>query len=62
MRPAGRRVTNKVHDVLAAGKRKGRPPIRRAAGPAPAPHHGPRAGDYIWHLFDKLDDLRPILK
>lgn len=26
------------------------------------PHreHGTR--DYIWHLFDKIDDLRPILK
>ena len=20
------------------------------------------ASDYIWHLFDKLEDLRPILK
>ena len=22
----------------------------------------PGACDYIWHLFDKLEDLRPILK
>ncbi len=27
--------------------------------------HPPRekgAGDYVWHLFDKLEDLRPVLK
>ena len=28
--------------------------------PASAPREG--APDYIWHLFDKLEDLRPILK
>ena len=26
------------------------------------PHREKGAGDYIWHLFDKLEDLRPILK
>jgi len=26
------------------------------------PHRERGASDYIWHLFDKLDDLRPILK
>jgi len=26
------------------------------------PHRQKGAGDYIWHLFDKLEDLRPILK
>jgi hypothetical protein len=26
------------------------------------PHREKGARDYIWHLFDKLDDLRPILK
>jgi len=26
------------------------------------PHREKGALDYIWHLFDKLDDLRPILK
>ena len=26
------------------------------------PHRAKGAGDYIWHLFDKLEDLRPILK
>jgi uncharacterized protein (DUF1330 family) len=26
------------------------------------PHREKGACDYIWHLFDKLDDLRPILK
>jgi uncharacterized protein (DUF1330 family) len=26
------------------------------------PHRDNGAGDYIWHLFDKLEDLRPILK
>ena len=25
-------------------------------------HREKGARDYIWHLFDKLDDLRPILK
>ena len=25
------------------------------------PHRVNGAGDYIWHFFDKLDDLRPIL-
>lgn len=25
------------------------------------PHREKGAGDYIWHLFDKLEDLRPIL-
>ncbi|MDQ8153839.1 MAG: DUF1330 domain-containing protein [Gemmatimonadota bacterium] len=26
------------------------------------PHRVNGTGNYIWHLFDKLDDLRPILK
>ena len=26
------------------------------------PHRENGACDYIWHLFDKLDDLRPVLK
>lgn len=26
------------------------------------PHRINGTSDYIWHLFDKLDDLRPILK
>ena len=26
------------------------------------PHREKGVGDYIWHLFDKLEDLRPILK
>jgi len=26
------------------------------------PHREKGAGDYIWHLFDKLEDLRTILK
>lgn len=26
------------------------------------PHRENGARDYIWHLFDKLEDLRPILK
>lgn len=26
------------------------------------PHREKGATNYIWHLFDKLDDLRPILK
>ena len=26
------------------------------------PHREKGARDYIWHLFDKLEDLRPILK
>jgi uncharacterized protein (DUF1330 family) len=26
------------------------------------PHREKGAGDYIWHLFDKLEDLRPIPK
>jgi uncharacterized protein (DUF1330 family) len=26
------------------------------------PHREKGASDYIWHLFDRLDDLRPILK
>jgi len=26
------------------------------------PHRERGASDYIWHLFDKLDDLRPLLK
>ena len=25
------------------------------------PHREKGAGDYIWHLFDRLEDLRPIL-
>jgi uncharacterized protein (DUF1330 family) len=26
------------------------------------PHRVNGASDYIWHLFDRLDDLRPIFK
>ena len=26
------------------------------------PHREAGTDDYIWHLFDKLEDLRPILK
>ena len=26
------------------------------------PHREKGAGRYIWHLFDKLEDLRPLLK
>jgi hypothetical protein len=26
------------------------------------PHRVNGTSDYIWHLFDKLDDLRPLLK
>lgn len=26
------------------------------------PHRESGTSDYIWHLFDRLDDLRPILK
>jgi uncharacterized protein (DUF1330 family) len=26
------------------------------------PHRLSGTSDYIWHLFDKLDDLRPLLK
>jgi uncharacterized protein (DUF1330 family) len=26
------------------------------------PHRVNGTRDYVWHLFDKLDDLRPILK
>jgi uncharacterized protein (DUF1330 family) len=26
------------------------------------PHREKGTGRYIWHLFDKLDDLRPLLK
>ena len=26
------------------------------------PHREKGTSDYIWHLFDKLEDLRPILK
>jgi len=26
------------------------------------PHREKGGGDYVWHLFDKLSDLRPILK
>ena len=26
------------------------------------PHRVDGTSDYIWHLFDKLDDLRPLLK
>lgn len=26
------------------------------------PHRVKGTRDYVWHLFDKLDDLRPILK
>jgi uncharacterized protein (DUF1330 family) len=26
------------------------------------PHRENGSSDYVWHLFDRLDDLRPILK
>jgi uncharacterized protein (DUF1330 family) len=26
------------------------------------PHRERGAGAYVWHLFDRLDDLRPLLK
>jgi len=26
------------------------------------PHREQGTSDYVWHLFDKLDDLRPLLK
>ena len=26
------------------------------------PHREKGAGHYIWHFFDKLEDLRPVLK
>ncbi len=26
------------------------------------PHREKGAGNYIWHLFDRLEDLRPLLK
>ena len=26
------------------------------------PHREKGSSDYVWHLFDRLDDLRPILK
>ena len=26
------------------------------------PHREKGGGNYVWHLFDKLEDLRPILK
>ena len=26
------------------------------------PHREKGASDYVWHLFDKLEDLRPVLK
>lgn len=26
------------------------------------PHREKGAGNYIWHLFDRIEDLRPILK
>jgi len=26
------------------------------------PHREKGASDYVWHLFDKIEDLRPILK
>lgn len=26
------------------------------------PHRGKGTDQYVWHLFDKLEDLRPILK
>jgi hypothetical protein len=26
------------------------------------PHREAGGGNYVWHLFDKLDDLRPLLK
>ena len=25
------------------------------------PHRERGGGDYVWHLFDRLEDLRPIL-
>ncbi len=25
------------------------------------PHREKGGGDYVWHLFDRIDDLRPIL-
>jgi len=28
----------------------------------PHPHRVKGTSGYVWHLFDKLDDLRPILK
>lgn len=26
------------------------------------PHRVKGTSDYVWHLFDKLEDLRPVLK
>ena len=26
------------------------------------PHRRAGGGNYVWHLFDRLDDLRPLLK
>jgi uncharacterized protein (DUF1330 family) len=26
------------------------------------PHREAGTGNYVWHLFDKLDDLRPLLR
>jgi uncharacterized protein (DUF1330 family) len=26
------------------------------------PHREAGGGNYVWHLFDKLDDLRPVLR
>jgi len=26
------------------------------------PHREKGAGNYIWHLFGRLEDLRPVLK
>ena len=26
------------------------------------PHREKGAGNYVWHLFDRLEDLRPVLK
>jgi uncharacterized protein (DUF1330 family) len=26
------------------------------------PHRAKGTSDYVWHLFDKLEDLRPLLK
>jgi len=26
------------------------------------PHRINGTSDYVWHLFDRLDDLRPLLK
>jgi hypothetical protein len=34
---------------------------RRSAKEVQA-HGGNGTNDYVWHLFDKLEDLRPILK